>query len=90
MNGLEGSIAITPTVSPDARKWPASRSMRVLFPLPGGPVIPIRRAEPMRAWMPASMASAPGEPFSTREMARASAAGFLAVRSSSMVAGTTI
>jgi hypothetical protein len=40
VNGLEGSTAITPTDEPPVRRRVVSRSTRVDFPAPGGPVTP--------------------------------------------------
>ncbi len=43
VNGLEGSTAITPTVSPRPRQRWMSWSQSVDLPLPGGPVMPTTR-----------------------------------------------
>jgi hypothetical protein len=43
-NGLVGSTARMPTVSPRSRQRRAKRSTRVLLPAPGGPVKPTTRA----------------------------------------------
>ena len=40
VNGLVGSTATTPTVAPVFRIAAVSRSTSVLFPAPGGPVMP--------------------------------------------------
>src|SRR5437588_11990074 len=77
VNGLVGSTATTPTESPCPRYCWMSRSVSVLLPAPGGPVMPIRRAAPRAsrgcAWL--STRSKPSRWFSTRVIARASAAG---------------
>src|SRR5919106_3775992 len=64
------------------------RSTRVDFPAPGGPVTPMRRALPSERWTPASNRSNPGRPFSTTEIARASAAVLPAARSASRRSGS--
>src|SRR4051794_25818942 len=73
VNGLVGSIAITPTVRPEALSSDVIRSTSVLFPAPGGPVTPTRYARPVRAkicWI----SDAPSAPSSsTREIALATA-----------------
>ena len=48
VKGLVGSTATMPTVLPLFRSRMVRRSARVLFPEPGGPVIPMRRALPER------------------------------------------
>ncbi len=47
MNGLVGSTARMPTVSPRLRQSLAKRSTSVLLPAPGGPVMPTTRALPV-------------------------------------------
>jgi len=47
VNGLVGSMAMIPTVFPCPRKILVILSVTVLFPEPGGPVIPITRAFPV-------------------------------------------
>src|SRR5690242_13139811 len=77
VNGLVGSTATTPTESPWARYSWISRSVSVLFPAPGGPVMPTRRAAPRArracAWL--NTRSKPSRWFSTSVIARANAAG---------------
>src|SRR5687768_1541294 len=60
----------------------------VLFPAPGGPVRPIRRARPRLGCIAPSSASEPGRWFSTMLIARASAA-FRPVRKSARRASCT-
>src|SRR5215813_851783 len=48
VNELVGSTAITPTVFPSLRNAATSRSTMVDLPEPGGPVIPITYARPVR------------------------------------------
>jgi hypothetical protein len=52
------------------------------LPAPGGPVSPIRRARPVRAWREPSISSNPSRWFSTMLTTRASAADFPALKSS--------
>src|SRR5688500_4824105 len=92
--GLVASTATTATVCPRCRQACTSRSARVDFPAPGGPVIPTRWARPSRGCTAESSCSKPDRPFSTMEMARASAAVRPAARSAirvsrSMVEGKT-
>src|SRR6266568_1135805 len=75
VNGLVGSTATTPTESAWARNCWMSRSVSVLLPAPGGPVIPMRRAPPNRVCACDRTRSNPSRWFSTRLIARASAAG---------------
>ncbi len=60
------------------------------LPRPGGPVTPMRRARPSERWTPASSRSNPGRPFSTTEIARASATVLPAVRSASRRSGSMV
>jgi len=46
--GLEGSMAMMPTLCPALRRWAASTATMVDFPLPGTPVIPTTCALPAR------------------------------------------
>jgi len=46
-NGLEGSTAMIPILKPLLNSSRANRSVRVLSPEPGAPVIPITRALPV-------------------------------------------
>src|ERR1700735_5462924 len=55
----------------------------VLFPAPGAPVRPIRRARPVAPWRAANSEADCAPRFSTLLMTRASATGFLAAKSSS-------
>src|SRR2546428_10732534 len=86
VKGLVGSTATTPTPSPCARNCWISRSVSVLLPAPGGPVMPMRRVPPWprRACTWDSRRSKPSRWFSTRLIARASAAGSRRSRPSTM------
>src|SRR5688572_669336 len=76
VKGLVGSTAMTATLRPRSRYARTSCSVSVLFPAPGGPVIPVRCAppRPSRPCSCDSTSSKPGRWFSTRLIARARAA----------------
>src|SRR5215217_5938841 len=63
----------TPTPRPALRSLSVSAPMRVLFPTPGGPVIPTTRALPVLGKSSATRRSPSGSRFSTRLMPRARA-----------------
>src|SRR4051794_298400 len=88
VNGLVGSTAITPTVLPCARATAINRSIKVLLPAPGGPVIPIVQARNGRGPSRRMVDSAAGPPRSTRLMARASARGVSRTTGSTGIGGT--
>src|SRR5690242_450115 len=88
VKGLVGSTATTATRWPLWRYAVISRSTSVDLPAPGGPVMPIRRARPTDRWTCASSCSKPGRPFSTTEIARASAAVLPAWRPASRRSGS--
>lgn len=71
-NGLDGSIATTPTLFPSLRAWVIIRSTSVDFPAPGGPVTPITTAFPQFSSTLAINGINPLRP-STCEIRRASA-----------------
>ena len=75
LKGEVGSTARMPTFWPSARRARASWSVRVLFPAPGGPVMPITDARPRWGQSRAIRSRAPGWPFSIQEMARPRARG---------------
>src|SRR3990170_2490804 len=83
VNGEVGSTAMTPTRSPASRKLFTNRAVIVLLPAPGGPVIPIRLARPVREWSDERICSKPSRWFSTMLTTRASAAGLPASKSAS-------
>jgi len=58
--GDVGSTQKMPTLNPASRYARVRRFVRVLFPAPGGPVIPMRLARPTRGCSAASSVSNPG------------------------------
>ena len=68
--GLVGSTAITPTCSRFFLWYAAKRSTRVLFPVPGAPVTPVRYACPVCGNSSRSNSSASGAWFSIAVIAR--------------------
>jgi hypothetical protein len=83
VNGEVGSTATMPTRFPSARRARVRAVVIVLFPAPGGPVSPTRRARPTSGFSSPSSRSNPGRWFSTTLTARASAAALPARKSSS-------
>ena len=75
LKGDVGSTARMPTRWPWARRVRATWSVRVLFPAPGEPVMPITVARPRWGQTRAMRSRAPGWPFSIQEMARPRARG---------------
>src|SRR5688572_12259631 len=73
VNGLVGSTAMTPTVSPASRVSVVKRSTSVLFPAPGGPVTPTRYVRPVCGKMSRTRPAAASASSSISEMARAMA-----------------
>ena len=73
LNGLVGSTASTPTLSPSSREVRTKPSTRVLLPAPGGPVMPTVYARPAWAWVARTMAARVSLSRSSRVNSRASA-----------------
>ena len=69
-NGLLGSTAIMPTDLPRLRYSLVSLSVSVLFPAPGGPVIPMTYALPVCGYSFCMISVASSYSFSTVVMAR--------------------
>src|SRR4051812_23460589 len=74
VKGDVGSTAMTPTLSPESRKCLTTKAVMLLFPAPGGPVSPIRRAWPVFECSDPRISSNPGRWFSTMLTTRANAA----------------
>ena len=74
VKGLDGSTEITPTVSSSARTCVMSAPISDDLPTPGGPVIPIAKAEPVSGYSSwSTRQGAVGSRLSTSEIARATA-----------------
>src|SRR5689334_3606166 len=88
-NGLDGSIAITPTRRPSARIACTSLLTNVDLPLPGTPVMPMICARPAALKIAASAPRASFTPDSAREINRPRATvSPLRMRSSRSIDGT--
>ena len=70
-NRLDGSIAMMPTMLSRARSSRTSEVNSVLFPAPGGPVMPTIRASPPSLLSSATCSTTPSAPDSMREIIRA-------------------
>ena len=70
VKGLVGSTAMMPTVRPLFLNCLVRRSVRVLLPEPGGPVIPMRRAFPERGYSRSNIADLRFRSFSSSVITR--------------------
>src|SRR6266699_3861842 len=75
LKGLLGSIASTPTSSPDPRTRPMSLSVSVDLPEPGAPVIPTVYAPPVLRYRRPTASVAASPPASTSEISTVAATG---------------